>query len=1122
VPREAPLDPVELQRILQEVNPGVLLVEPRVLRRIIRRHLEIPGLGLLVPHRKSIVLARENVLPHAHAWELGVRDTENIPEQLILITRPAADRLAALSRDDALLKYWRLLFHASIHRNLESALRTGRLTASLVRERARALGQAEFNEIRQVLIQEKYLLPPGNDEPVYVEFSAVYWELRYFAPYFLAIYFPGLPGLRLVDETLSKDLDARALFLATRPDGAPDPTLLDWTEQNRRADPIPDPLPIAAEQPPEPEARAAMLRRATWARARGNLVRSAILNTRAQGRAKGTGKTALANAASDDMDRLARRLQRALGAEKGDAHRWRDALSPLLAGAARGLWPVEARMLYDLQRVCIDSERKVHTIDVIGWLTSFGRRRIIRLLPHHQEVMLLKHLRRAAHRTPGLRISQDARKTLAALLDHAIEQGEDRLREQVRPLLLEALWKAGMIPGNYVEKIALQKLVEELLDFVVERGYLNMGDLRDAISRNNLKLPDLSELNDLVRGDLLLRSSRRLRDTLDGVYHHGEFYLRWMQRLSSLAFGTQLGRFLTLYLILPFGGSYVILHGLHHIVYLLTKFFADVEIPHTSNTSILLVGGFLFAVINFHEFRRQVIRFILQVGRLLHVLFVELPGLCFRLPIVQELLGSNAFEFVRDFIIKPMTITVVAIAFLRLYGFSARTTYGSAAAIFLVLSFLLNTFLGRHMEEAVTDALARTWRRLHLDVFPAVLRFVMDLFRQMIGGIERFLYTVDEWLRFRTGESRLSLVLKGSLGVIWFFVTYLVRIYVNLLIEPTVNPIKHFPVVTVGAKLILPFAPVIMPYLAFPFLPLGTVVANGIALINFILIPGMFGFLLWELKENWRLYEANRSTVLQPVPIGHHGETMVRLMRPGFHSGTIPKTYARLRRALRKTGPGGSWKGVRKQEESLHHIADRLRKFLEREFLALFEDCRYHDVLRLRLEHLLICTNRVVFAISNDPLPHPDLTVAIVEDSGWLTASVLSPGWLEGLAPEPAAAVRQALLGLYKLAGVELLEEDLKRLLEPSGGHFELADRQIRVWPDVGSDRSLCFHWREGELREESEGSGRTDPLAAGMAESILSFRRTPIAWKAWVQAWQEFSASPASEVPKLARESVV
>ena len=60
--------------------------------------------------------------------------------------------------------------------------------------------------------------------------------------------------------------------------------------------------------------------------------------------------------------------------------------------------------------------------------------------------------------------------------------------------------------------------------------------------------------------------------------------------------------------------------------------------------------------------------------------------------------------------------------------------------------------------------------------------------------------------RFREGQSRGLLAVKAVLGLFWSIVTYAVRIYLNLLVEPQLNPIKHFPVVTVAAKIMLPFA----------------------------------------------------------------------------------------------------------------------------------------------------------------------------------------------------------------------------------------------------------------------------------------------------------------------------
>jgi len=77
---------------------------------------------------------------------------------------------------------------------------------------------------------------------------------------------------------------------------------------------------------------------------------------------------------------------------------------------------------------------------------------------------------------------------------------------------------------------------------------------------------------------------------------------------------------------------------------------------------------------------------------------------------------------------------------------------------------------------------------------------VMETFDRILEAVDRLLYAVDEWLRFRTGQSRASLAGKAILGAIWFFVAYVLRIYVILMIEPQVNPIKHFPVVTVSHR----------------------------------------------------------------------------------------------------------------------------------------------------------------------------------------------------------------------------------------------------------------------------------------------------------------------------------
>src|SRR5207253_6321608 len=103
------------------------------------------------------------------------------------------------------------------------------------------------------------------------------------------------------------------------------------------------------------------------------------------------------------------------------------------------------------------------------------------------------------------------------------------------------------------------KMVEEMLDHISSYGYLTFSDLRDVISRNQLKLPDLHDPQDFIRGDQLLRLDRRLFTLLDGVYKPSELYLRWLERFAALNFGTGTGRWLTRYVTMPFLIAFLIL-----------------------------------------------------------------------------------------------------------------------------------------------------------------------------------------------------------------------------------------------------------------------------------------------------------------------------------------------------------------------------------------------------------------------------------------------------------------------------------------------------------------------------------------------------------------------------------
>jgi hypothetical protein len=542
----------DLESALTRVDPAVLLVPPRILRRVIKRDRGLTGLGLRVPHRKSYVLPCDHLLDIADRHELGLAPDRALPDVLILLPRPDRRRLAARPRAEALLGYWRLLYHARVHQALDRRRGAGRLGDAAVRERIARLGQTEFAEVREVLRQENFLLPPGDDPAAYEEFVALYLELRHFFPHLLPRYFPAFVTFDAVDRVLAEDVDGAALFAATRPDGAADPA----AEGAPRDGAGPGNGPCAEPAAPDPDTCRRLLESANRAAGRGNVARAAVLRRRA----------GHADVAGEALGELTARLQRALGLSDEEAAEWRQCLLPLLGPAARDVLPVETRLLFDLQKVCIDHERVVYAVDLVEWFVTWGRRPVKRLLPNQRQVLMVKHLGSALNRLTAARMPEEPRRRLVALVREAIRRTEKELRDRLRPLIGQALDEVNLRPRNYAERLARHKLTEELLDRVAERGYLNMSDLRDALARNRLKIPDLSGPREFILGDPLIRANRRFAVHLDGVYHRGEIYLRWLQRLSSLAFGTATGRLLTLYFLLPVVGAFLGIKGAEELL----------------------------------------------------------------------------------------------------------------------------------------------------------------------------------------------------------------------------------------------------------------------------------------------------------------------------------------------------------------------------------------------------------------------------------------------------------------------------------------------------------------------------------------------------------------------------
>jgi hypothetical protein len=1000
-----------------------LLVEPRILRRVIRMDRRLAGLGLSVPHATNYVIERAWLLTYVELEELGLPPTTELPRDVILIAKVADDEIGRdADREQRLAYYRRQTFHAEVHLALRQRLELLDSPEEWVERRLQQIGDVEFREIRAVLFKDGLLFPESSDLDTYSEFVAVYLELRYFAPSALPWYFPAIRDWAAIDGLVSQDIAHAALFESVQQTSSR--ITMGWGPEPRQ----------------RPAAAALLRSTATWSlmkppaiRARraaavGNGIKAAILWTLDASKSSASELTAPPPEAVQALAQVVLRLQPVLHLSNAEVEQWTAALEPLLIPAASGIWTVEGRLLYDLQKACVEQERGVFQFDLFDWARNLGRVPIRRPLPLLPEVLITKHLRSAARRLSVARLQAADRELLTTLLARASEHAEQRVRERIRPLVLQVLDEVGLIPENTPERVARLKVVEELLDVIVEQGVANLGHLRDAISRNDIKLPDLAGPAELIHGDLLLLADRHLANRLAGLYRPGAIYLRSAQRLSSIAFGTPKGRFLTRYVALPFGGAFLILEGVWYLIGFLLGHHSHEATMESGQKAVkfgmkaefamvLVLGCFLLLLMHSPTFRRWCQLQASSLWSVLRVVLVEWPSQILNSPAVQNFLRGPTYRALRSYVIWPGIITLLARV---LCSWTGHPLSGHLSIeLFLVTALFLNSRIGRYVDERLGDLMLRTWQELRMRVFAAMFEWIMDTFHRIFAYLERIVYTVDEWLRFRAGDNRQLQALKLLTSTCWFFVSYVVILVFTLLIEPQINPIKHFPVVTVSHKLLLPAGPAIVEGLT-PLI--GITRARTLVWSSIWLVPGVFGFLVWELKENWRLYLANRSRRLVPAPVGHHGETMVRLLRPGFYSGTIPKLFAALRSALKSAEEDGDWKAFERKSAALRRAEESIHRFVQRKLLILWQQSGRTAMLSAEIEGVRVATSRVEVELTFAGSADQKMCLTWEENAGQLHARALVGSWIEQLDGTQREAIAVAITGLFQQSAADQIE----------------------------------------------------------------------------------------------------
>ncbi len=1106
----------ELSRLLKETDPAAVLVSGPVLARVVQNVARITWTVWSIPHSRCFVIDRATLYKHVEQEELALPPDHLLPPTVLLLERPSNDELND-PKIDIPGRYWRLLFHATLDRELSQRLTT--LTPAELRSRVERIGPAAFEEARNVLVQDSEMIPTGDDKAAYIEFAASYLELRYFAPNLIPVYFPSLPPVAEVEAILAADVDGEALFKQTRLDGAANPT------------------PRTDDQSDESHDYYEQLTRA--ARRAGKIsdtVGAAILHTRAARVAPASRTKPAQDAARKDIHHLIKRLQDALGLTELEADSWRKVLPALLDKADQGARPVEAALLYDLQRACMDHEQTIYTLDVPEWLLSAGHKPIKRPLDSQKFVRVPAQLRNATRRLAAARLTDADRRALAVLLQEALNRSEDRLRQRFRPVLTDALRDAGLQPTTLPEQAALSKTVEELLDRISSAGFLGFADVRDAIARGQMKLPDLAGPNEYVRGDPLLRLDRRLASLLDGVYRRAESYTRALERVTAFNFGTQTGRWLTRNFTFPFGGALLIAQFIWMLVFDARckaarkagesepSFFSGWNLEPWFHLAWFALGLGFLATIRSARVRGWLTTALRTLYRGARYLVWDLPIRIANHPMVRAALATVPVQLGLNYVVKPLAVSgVVWAAFynpLWSSGWPARI-------VTLVASiFVVNSRIGR-AAEAILLELARSLLEI-LRSFPAILRWLSDLFRELVYALEWTLARIEDGLRLRGKGGPFAVTTRAIASVIWMPFAFLIRFYTVVLIEPMVNPLK-LPLSILFAKLVYPLlllfpgvlressnflgydSPLVDTLSAYISTPGAWLLVMG----TLWLLPDACTFLFWEMRENWRLYRANRPTALRPVSVGPHGETVKALLYYGIHSGTVPRLYGKLREAEREAARTDVWRAARTHRQALRGVEEAVRHFVLRDFIEVLNnpDAGWGGP-KLGVGHVNLGTNRIRIEIVPEWVGK-SAWLEWEDRSGWLVAGWAETGFLAELPAESVRPFGNALAYLYKRAGIDVIREQVRAELPKNAVHFDIAPDGMLVWYDSREAVPLLYDLAEpvDELRSRSITDLRPVPGPTLNADQII-YRRVSLTWSQWVGVWQ---IEPSSETrPRL------
>jgi hypothetical protein len=720
--------------------------------------------------------------------------------------------------------------------------------------------------------------------------------------------------------------------------------------------------------------------------------------------------------------------------------------------------PLARHLLIDLQRSYMEGNQSYFWANLGAYFFSLGRIPLRAPLKFYPALKRFRRFQRALEKLLRLPLDPQQYVRYLRMMENIASRFKAQLHEEILQSLKPIFKDVFSQQMSYPEQMAQIQIQEDIIEKIVQQHYLNFMELRDLLSTHDLKIRDWSHLKDFLGYDPLSLLDRRFRREFPGIYDGAEIYLKGLHLLSGLFFGTRWGRRIAKYLL--FSGGFalsvaVLLDYSTPYVYLpVSSFFATA--PLVLIWSLVLF--FLWTSLG----RSLIYKFWKVLRFFFSLLFWTLKFFFYGVPQFLWNFFDSWIPF--GFRIRFLAPFFIASFFTVLYAWLAPDTskeilgvlFGSISLLCYMLALPWIDFK-RRLRFVTVDMGIEGLKFLFISFFKGTLKFCHSfLFLSECG-----MYHLEQYFRHQQGEWLGKTLLKRLFAFLWFWPRFTIRFYLRVFLEPQINPLK-FPVVSVTYKVWLPLSLTFTPPLesALVRLQIPFALAKGIVQFHAFIFTGSFGFLFWELKQNWGLYRQNDSCVIRKLPILPQGETLAQLLHTGISLGKIPEIYQKLRKATHSRRYSAEHSiQIRLLERKLDLLKKRIQFFTEKHFLG---GLLQHPVFSNRQEFLGVSEIRLwnggLFVSIKVGPSKEALLLLHFEMKGELlvVACQLHPEAHEILSSAQKTMIDLALYLFYKRLGVALSEEHLSAyLMQRYKTYLETLEPSQKIRFSIQKDRLI-------------------------------------------------------------------